>query len=92
MALQLSGVVPGFTQAQLGPINLYDFVRDSWVVLFSHLAPSARKDSASICTTRLGEVTRLQPEGKKRNARSNGRSSQGKLKESSQRRRRDVLL
>ncbi|MFZ9619772.1 MAG: redoxin domain-containing protein, partial [Prochlorococcaceae cyanobacterium] len=39
MALQLGDTVPDFTQnSQLGPINLYDFAGDSWVVLFSHPA------------------------------------------------------
>ena len=47
MALQLGDTVPDFTQnSQLGPINLYDFAGDSWVVLFSHPA-----DFTPVCTT-----------------------------------------
>ena len=55
MALQLGDTVPDFTQnSQLGPINLYDFAGNSWVVLFSHPA-----DYTPVCTTELGEVSRL---------------------------------
>ncbi len=63
MALQLGDVVPDFSQdSQLGPINLYGFAGDSWVVLFSHPA-----DYTPVCTTELGEVARLRPEWEKRN-------------------------
>ena len=63
MALQLGDTVPNFTQdSQLGPINLYDFAGDGWVVLFSHPA-----DFTPVCTTELGEVARLRPEWEKRN-------------------------
>ncbi len=63
MPLQLGDVVPDFSQdSQLGPINLYGFAGDSWVVLFSHPA-----DYTPVCTTELGEVARLRPEWEKRN-------------------------
>ena len=66
MALQLGDTVPDFTQdSQLGPINLYDFAGDSWVVLFSHPA-----DYTPVCTTELGEVARLRPEWEKRNVKT----------------------
>jgi GTP-binding protein HflX len=66
MALQLGDTVPDFTQnSQLGPINLYDFAGDSWVVLFSHPA-----DYTPVCTTELGEVSRLRPEWEKRNVKT----------------------
>jgi thioredoxin-dependent peroxiredoxin len=66
MALQLGDTVPDFTQdSQLGPINLYDFGADSWVVLFSHPA-----DYTPVCTTELGEVSRLRPEWQKRNVKT----------------------
>jgi len=63
MTLQLGDTVPDFSQdSQLGPISLYDFAADSWVVLFSHPA-----DYTPVCTTELGEVARLRPEWEKRN-------------------------
>ncbi|GDX75586.1 hypothetical protein LBMAG41_06620 [Cyanobium sp.] len=66
MNLQLGDTVPDFTQdSQLGPINLYDFGADSWVVLFSHPA-----DYTPVCTTELGEVARLRPEWEKRNVKT----------------------
>ena len=66
MALQLGDTVPDFTQdSQLGPINLYDFAGDSWVVLFSHPA-----DYTPVCTTELGEVARLRTEWEKRNVKT----------------------
>jgi len=66
MALQLGDIVPDFTQdSQLGPINLYEFAGDSWVVLFSHPA-----DYTPVCTTELGEVARLRPEWQKRNVKT----------------------
>jgi GTP-binding protein HflX len=66
MPLQLGDTVPDFTQdSQLGPINLYDFAGDSWVVLFSHPA-----DYTPVCTTELGEVSRLRAEWDKRNVKT----------------------
>jgi GTP-binding protein HflX len=66
MSLQLGDTVPDFTQnSQLGPINLYDFAGDSWVVLFSHPA-----DYTPVCTTELGEVSRLRSEWEKRNVKT----------------------
>nr|WP_290221589.1 peroxiredoxin [Trichocoleus desertorum] len=64
MVLQLGDVVPDFTQqSSEGEINFYDWAGDSWVVLFSHPA-----DYTPVCTTELGEVSRLKPEFDKRNA------------------------
>jgi GTP-binding protein HflX len=66
MALQLGDTVPDFTQdSQLGPINLYAFGADHWVVLFSHPA-----DHTPVCTAELGEVSRLRPEWEKRNVKT----------------------
>ncbi|MBW4486933.1 MAG: peroxiredoxin [Trichocoleus desertorum ATA4-8-CV12] len=64
MVLQLGDAVPNFTQqSSEGEINFYDWAGDSWVVLFSHPA-----DYTPVCTTELGEVSRLKPEFDKRNA------------------------
>jgi GTP-binding protein HflX len=66
MALQLGDTVPDFSQdSQLGPINFYDYAGDSWVVLFSHPA-----DYTPVCTTELGEVSRLRGEWEKRNVKT----------------------
>ena len=66
MPLQLGDTVPDFTQeSQLGPINLYDFAGDHWVVLFSHPA-----DYTPVCTTELGEVARLREEWEKRHVKT----------------------
>ena len=62
MALQLGDVVPNFTQdSTVGPVNLYDYAGDNWVVLFSH-----PKDFTPVCTTELGVVAKLKPEFDKR--------------------------
>ncbi|MBD2578565.1 peroxiredoxin [Oscillatoria sp. FACHB-1406] len=62
--LQLGDTVPDFTQdSSEGEIKFYDWAGDSWVVLFSHPA-----DYTPVCTTELGEVSRLKSEFDKRNA------------------------
>lgn len=58
MPLQLNDTVPNFTQdSTQGPINLYEYAGNSWLVLFSH-----PKDFTPVCTTELGAVARLKPE------------------------------
>ena len=70
MALQLGDTAPNFTQDSTeGQINLYDYAGDSWVVLFSH-----PKDFTPVCTTELGEVSKLKGEFEKRNCKILGLS------------------
>jgi alkyl hydroperoxide reductase subunit AhpC len=62
--LRLGDIAPDFTQdSSEGPIHLYDWAGDSWVVLFSH-----PKDFTPVCTTELGYTAKLKSEFAKRNA------------------------
>ncbi|MEC5162168.1 MULTISPECIES: peroxiredoxin [unclassified Janthinobacterium] len=66
MTLRLGDIAPDFEQdSSVGPINFYDWSRDSWVVLFSHPA-----DFTPVCTTELGLTAKLQPEFEKRNVKA----------------------
>ena len=58
MALHLGDIAPNFEQdSSVGPINFYDFLGESWGVLFSHPA-----DYTPVCTTELGYTAKLQDE------------------------------
>lgn len=63
MALRLGDTAPDFTaESSLGLINLYDFLGDSWGILFSHPA-----DYTPVCTTELGKTALLAQEFAARN-------------------------
>ena len=63
MSLQLGDTAPDFTaETTEGKINFYDFLGDSWGVLFSHPA-----DYTPVCTTELGRTASLKKEFEKRN-------------------------
>jgi alkyl hydroperoxide reductase subunit AhpC len=63
MALQLGDDAPDFTaETTDGTITLYDYLGNSWGVLFSH-----PRDFTPVCTTELGAVARLKDEFDKRN-------------------------
>ncbi len=55
MALRLGDTAPNFTaKSSIGNIDLYEFLGDSWGVLFSHPA-----DFTPVCTTELGKTAKL---------------------------------
>lgn len=63
MSLRLGDDAPNFTaNSSIGKINLYEYLGDSWGVLFSHPA-----DYTPVCTTELGRTANLQSEFEKRN-------------------------
>ncbi len=61
--LRLGDTAPNFTaQSSIGELNLYDYLGDSWGILFSHPA-----DFTPVCTTELGTTAKYKPEFDKRN-------------------------
>lgn len=63
MSLQLGDKAPNFTaDTTEGKIDFYEYLGDSWGILFSHPA-----DYTPVCTTELGRTAQLQKEFEKRN-------------------------
>lgn len=63
MALRLGDTAPNFkAQTQLGEIDFHEYLGDGWGILFSHPA-----DYTPVCTTELGQVSRLKDQFDKRN-------------------------
>jgi len=62
MTLRLGDTAPDFkSETSEGPIHFYDWLGDSWAVLFSH-----PKDFTPICTTELGYMAKIKPDFDKR--------------------------
>ncbi len=63
MSLQLGDIAPNFkAKTSKGDIDFYEYLGNSWGVLFSHPA-----DYTPVCTTELGKTALLQSEFEKRN-------------------------
>lgn len=70
MALRLGDTAPNFTQdSSEGTIDFYQWVGDSWVVLFSH-----PKDFTPVCTTELAVTAKLKQQFAARNCKVIGLS------------------
>jgi len=63
MGLRLGDAAPNFkAQSTIGEIDLYEYLGDSWGILYSHPA-----DYTPVCTTELGKTALLKEEFRKRN-------------------------
>ncbi len=63
MSLRLGDIAPNFkADTSSGEIDFYEFLGDSWGILFSHPA-----DYTPVCTTELGRTAALKDEFAKRN-------------------------
>ena len=63
MSLHLGDIAPNFSaKTSLGDIDFYEYLGDSWGILFSHPA-----DYTPVCTTELGRTAALKEEFAKRN-------------------------
>lgn len=66
MSLRLGDAAPDFTaMTSQGEINFYEYLGNSWGVLFSHPA-----DFTPVCTTELGRTAALKGEFEKRNVKA----------------------
>jgi len=63
MSLRLGDIAPNFqAKTSIGDIDFYEYLGNSWGILFSHPA-----DYTPVCTTELGKTALLKEEFEKRN-------------------------
>lgn len=68
--LRINDTAPNFDAVSTeGPINLHQYLSDSWGILFSH-----PKDFTPVCTTELGYMAKIEKEFKSRNCKLIGLS------------------
>ena len=68
--LRINDIAPNFDAVSTeGPINLHQYLSDSWGILFSH-----PKDFTPVCTTELGYMAKIEKEFKSRNCKLIGLS------------------
>ncbi len=73
-SLRLGDKAPNFkAESSMGTIDLYDYLGDSWGILFSHPA-----DFTPVCTTELGTAANFKGEFDKRNVKMLALSVDGK--------------
>ncbi|WEK68237.1 MAG: peroxiredoxin [Candidatus Chryseobacterium colombiense] len=66
MSIKLGDTAPDFNaESTVGSLNFYDFLGNSWGILFSHPA-----DYTPVCTTELGFTAKLKSEFEQRNTKA----------------------
>ncbi|WP_426279246.1 peroxiredoxin [Chryseobacterium sp. S-02] len=66
MSIKLGDIAPNFNaETTIGDLNFYDFLGNSWGILFSHPA-----DYTPVCTTELGFTAKLKSEFEQRNTKA----------------------